>query len=56
MHEKTLARKNPKTVYIAGVAYVDRDEQLLDLAKDLKRRCEPVKPRRRTATTKQLEA
>jgi hypothetical protein len=49
IHDRTLARKNPKTTYIGGVAYVDDDETSLDLAKDLKRRCEPVKPRRRSA-------
>jgi hypothetical protein len=44
--ERTMARRNPPTTYIGGVAYVDRDSTLADLANGLRRRNEPMKRRR----------
>jgi hypothetical protein len=57
VHERTLARGNHETVYVGGTAYMCRETTLLTIAKGLKKRCEPVTPRRkRTTTAKQLEA
>lgn len=53
--EKTIARKNSATVYVGGVAYVDRDSALNDIAKGLRRRNEPAK-KRRGPPTKAAEA
>lgn len=44
--ERTLARKNPETTYIGGVAYVDRDFSLRDIVGKLKRRNQPPKHKR----------
>lgn len=45
VHERTLARGNHKTVYIAGVAYLDRTSALQDIAGKLERRKQPPKRR-----------
>lgn len=47
VHPRAFVRKNTATVYVGGVAYVDRAVALMDLAGDLRRRNEPQKPRAR---------
>jgi hypothetical protein len=49
VNERTLARRDPETVYVGGVAYVDRERTLQDIAQGLKRRNEPPKRRGRPA-------
>jgi hypothetical protein len=46
VHPRSLARGNHETVYIGGVAYLDRDAALLDIAGKLARRNEPPTRRR----------
>ena len=48
VHEKTLTRRNPETVYIAGVAFVERSSVLNDFAHGLHRRNEPPRRRQRS--------
>lgn len=43
--DKTVARMNPRTAYIAGVAYVPVEESLRDIAARAHRRNEPPKRR-----------
>jgi hypothetical protein len=45
VHEKTLTRGNHKTTYIAGVAYLELETTLDDIAAGLRRRSEPAKRR-----------
>ena len=45
IHPRAFVRKNTATVYVAGVAYVDRAVALMDIAGDLRRRNEPQQPR-----------
>lgn len=54
VNPRTLARGNHATVYIAGIAYLDRGGTLRDIAGNLRRRQQPPKPRR-AAINKQLE-
>ncbi len=49
VHPRSLARGNHKTVYIGGVAYLDRDAALLDIAGKLERRNQPPNRRRNQA-------
>jgi len=44
--DKTIARMNLPTVRIGGMAYVDRDAGLNDIAAKLRRRHEPSRRRR----------
>ena len=53
IHERTLARKNVATMYVGGTAYVARESTLLALARELKPRNEPAKPRK-SAKIKQV--
>jgi hypothetical protein len=46
IHPRTLARMNPATTRIGGIAYVDVASTLADIAAGLRRRNEPVKRRR----------
>jgi hypothetical protein len=45
VNERSLARRNPETVLIGGVAYVERERTLQDIADGLKRR--NAEPKRR---------
>jgi hypothetical protein len=45
VHEKTLTRGNHPTVYVAGVAYLELETTLADIAGNLRRRNEPAKRR-----------
>jgi hypothetical protein len=47
VHERTLQRGNHQTTYIAGVAYLDRNAALNDIAAGLRRRNEPPRRARR---------
>lgn len=55
VNPRTLARGNHATVYVAGVAYLDRDGALRDIAGNLRRRQQPPKPRRAAINKRQLE-
>ena len=45
VHERTIKRTNPETVYIGARAYVARDSAIMDVAGNLRRRNEPPKRR-----------
>ena len=47
--DRTAARMNWPTAYIAGVAYCPEEESLADIAAGARRRNEPPKHRRRRA-------
>jgi hypothetical protein len=44
--DRTAARMNLRTTYIAGIAYVPSGESLTEVAAKARRRCEPAKRRR----------